>query len=93
MRRVIAGHIPREDPELGQTARVDARRVDCHVDGLSVVSVGIASVRAVEEELAGGVVGEQGCQDVAEVATHLNGRVLAEVGVLACCGGRGGCLT
>ena len=59
MQRVIAAHIPREDPELRQTSRVHASGVDRHVDRLAVVPVGVAGVGAVEEELTRCVVGEE----------------------------------
>ena len=59
MQRIVAAHVPREDPELRQTARVDACGIDRHVDGLAVVAVGVAGVGAIEEEFAGRVVGEE----------------------------------
>ena len=68
---------------MGQTARVDAGGVDGDVDGLAVVAVGVAGVGAVEEELAGGVIGEEGREDVAVVAASVGEVVEAEGGVVA----------
>ena len=59
MERVVAAHVPSEDPELRQAPRVHASGVDCYVDGLAVVPVRVAGVGAVEEELARCVVGEE----------------------------------
>ena len=81
--RVVAGHVPGEDAELGEAAGVEAGGVDGDVDGLAVVAVGVAGVGAVEEELAGGVVGEEGREDVAVVAVHVAEVVEAEGGIVA----------
>ena len=56
MQGIIATHVPCQYSQLGETARVDAGGVDCHVDGLAVVAVCVAGVGAVEEEFTRGVV-------------------------------------
>lgn len=81
--RVIAAHVPRQDAQLRQTARVDAGGVDGHVDGLAVVAVGVAGVGAVEEERAGRVVCQERREDVAVGATHVGEVVQAEGGGVA----------
>lgn len=83
MQRVVAAHVPRQDPQLRKTSRVDAGRVDRHVDRLSVVAVGIASVGAVEEELAGRVVGEECREHVSVVAVHVAEVIEAEGAIVA----------
>ena len=80
---IIAAHVPGEDAELGETARVDAGGVDGDVDRLAVVAVGVAGVGAVEEELAGGVVGQEGREDVTVAAGHVGEVVEGEGGVVA----------
>lgn len=80
---VIAAHVPGEDAQLGETAGVDAGGVDGDVDGLAVVAVGVAGVGAVEEELAGGVVGQEGGEDVAVATGHVGEVVEAEGGGVA----------
>ena len=80
--RVVAAHVPRQDPELRQAARVDARGVDGHVDGLPVVPIGVAGVGVVEEEFAGRVVGEERREDVSVIAVHVAEVIEAERGVV-----------
>ena len=83
VQRIVAGHVPGQDAQLGEAARVDAGGIDGHVDGLAVVAVGVAGVGAVEEELAGGVVCEEGGESVAVVAVHVGEVVQAKGRVVA----------
>lgn len=80
---IIAAHVPRQDAQLREAARVDAGGVDGHVDGLAVVAVRVAGVGAVEEELAGRVVCQEGREDVAVVAAAVGEVVEAEGGGVA----------
>ena len=56
MHRIVAAHVPRQYPQLGQTARVYTGGVDGHVDGLAVIAICVAGVSAVKEEFARRVV-------------------------------------
>ena len=80
IQRIIAAHVPRQDAQLRQTPCVDAGGIHGDVDGLAVVAVCVAGVGAVEEEGAGGVVCEEGREDVAVVAVWVGEVVEGEGG-------------
>lgn len=82
MQRVVAAHIPRQNPQLRKTARIDARGVHRHVDGLSIIPVRVASVGAIEEEFAGRVVGEERREHISVVTIHVAEIIKAESGVV-----------
>lgn len=77
---IRARHIPRQDPQLGQALRVQAGGVDGDADGFPVVAVLVAGVGVVEEELTGGVFGEELGEEVAEAALDVGEVVEAEGG-------------
>lgn len=83
VQRVVAAHVPRQDAQLGEAARVDAGGVDGHVDGLAVVAVGVAGVGAVEEERARRVVCKEGREHGAVVAARVREVVEAEGGAVS----------
>lgn len=81
--RIVTAHIPRRDAQLRQASRIDATGVDGDVDGLPVVTVGVAGVGGVEEEFAGRVVGKERRHHVSEIAGHVAEVVEGEGGGVA----------
>ena len=78
---IRAGHVPGEGLQLGQASGVHASDIDGDVDGGAVAALGVAGEGVLEEELAGGVVGQELGDGVAPVAVHVRELVEAEAHV------------